>query len=104
MYINHAEFVLLSRTGRGPYCTRAGPELFGLPAPPLEPERPGRLFRKRGRSGLLLRRLTPSGLSHGLGPRDGRSTRAARTLDHPGREYFEMEFVVGFPADEDNLL
>jgi hypothetical protein len=48
--------------------------------------------------------LTPSGLSHGLGARDGRSTRAARTLDHPGREYFEMEFVVGFPADEDNLL
>jgi hypothetical protein len=104
MYINHAEFVLLSRTGRGPHCTRAGPQLFGLPASPLEPGRRGRLFRNRGRGGLLLRGFSPSGLRQGLGARDGRPARVAHTLDHPGAEYFEMEFVVGFSVDEDNLL
>jgi hypothetical protein len=104
MYINLAEFVLLSRTGRGPYCTRAGPQPFGLPAPALEPARLGWLSRKRGRSGLLLWRSSRSGLRHGLGPRDGRPARPARTLEYAEREYFELEFAVGFPADEDSLL
>lgn len=104
MNINHAEYLLLTRTGRGPYCTRAGPQPFGLPEPPLEPERTGRLFRKRGRSGLLLRRTTRVGLRHGLGPGHGRSTRAARTLEDADREYFELEFAVGFPADDETLL
>jgi hypothetical protein len=79
MYINHAEFVLLSRTGRGPFCTRAGPQPFGLAAPPLEPRRPRRLFRKRGRSALPVRR-------------------------GGGKEYFELEFAVGFPVEDETLL
>jgi hypothetical protein len=104
MNINHAEFLLLTRTGRGPYCTRAGPQPFGLPEPPLVPERTGRLFRKRGRSGLLVRGTTRDGLRHGLGPRHGRSAGPARTLPDADREYLELEFVVGFSADDETSL
>jgi hypothetical protein len=104
MNINHAEFLLLTRTGRGPFCTRAGPQPFGLPEATLLPERSGRLFRKRGRSGLLLRRGSGNGLRHGLGPGNGPSARVARTDQYAGREYFELEFAVGFPAEDEPLL
>jgi hypothetical protein len=104
MNINHAEFLLLSRTGRGPHCTRAGPQPFGLPEPPVPPGRTERLFRKRGRSGLTLRRGSGDGLRHGLGPRDAQPARPARTLEHADREYLELEFAVGFPADDETLL
>jgi hypothetical protein len=104
MNLNQAEFLLLSRTGRGPYSTRAGPQPFGLPEPPLPPRRPRRRFRKRGRSGLILRRGAGNGLRHGLGSRADRSPRVSRALDYADQEYLELEFAVGFPAEEDTLL
>src|SRR6185437_2554941 len=100
----HVEFLLLARTGRGPHTTRAGPQPFGLPERPLGPVRSERPVRKRRRGGLLLRRGTRKGLRHGLGPRDGRSARVARTLDYADPEYFELEFAVGFPAEEETRL
>ncbi len=110
MYLNQAEFLLLARTGRGPYSTRAGPQPFGLPEPPLMPrrwERPVRKRRRGGlilrRGGLLLRRSAGTGLRHGRGPRADRSPRISRTLDYADHEYFEMEFAVGFPAEEETL-
>lgn len=104
MNINRAEFLLLARTGRGPYSTRAGPQPFGMPEPPLPPRRQGRLFGKRGGSGLILRRGAGKGLRHGLGPRADRSPRISHTLDYADPEYFELEFAVGFPAEEETLL
>jgi hypothetical protein len=104
MNLNQAEFLLLARTGRGPYSTRAGPQPFGMREPPRRPRRPGRLFGKRGGSGLILRRGTGKGLRHGLGPRADRSPRISRTLDYADQEYFELEFAVGFPAEEESLL
>lgn len=101
MNLNRDEFLLLSRTGRDTYSTRAGPgpdEVFeaGLTA---------RRIRRRARSGLTLR---SDGLGrrlrHVLGPRSGRSARVSRTLEHADPEYFEMEFAVGFPAEEETLL
>ena len=104
MFVNQAEFLLLARTGRGPYSTRAGPQPFGIPEPPLPPRRPGRLFRKRGRSGLILRRGAGKGLRHGLGPWPDRSGRISGAPDYADQEYFELEFAVGFPAEEETLL
>jgi hypothetical protein len=102
MNLNRDEFLLLSRTGRGPYSTRAGPgpdERFeaGLTA--------RRLRRRRARSGLSLRSGGGRGLRHVLGPRSDRSMRASRTIGVIDDEtYFEMEFAVGFPAEEETLL
>ena len=100
MNLNRDEFLLLSRTGRsGPYSPRAGPgpdERFvaGLT---------GRQLRRRSRSALTLagagRRLR-----HVLGPRSGGSARLSRTVDYRDDEYFELEFAVGFPAEEETLL
>ncbi len=104
MNLNEAEFLLLARTGRGPYSTRAGPQPFGLPEPPRLPRPRRRLLGKLGRSGLGLRRGTGSGLRHGLGPRADRSPRISRGLDYADHEYFELEFAVGFPAEEETLL
>ena len=104
MNLNQAEFLLLARTGRGPYSTRAGPQPFGLPDPPLEPRRRERPVRKRRRGGLLLRRGGGRSLRHGLGARGRRSARVARTPDYADREYLELEFAVGFPAEEESLL
>jgi hypothetical protein len=104
MNLNQAEFLLLARTGRGSYLTRAGPQPFGLPDPPLEPRRRERPVRKRRRSGVLLRRGVGKGLSHGLGPRADRSPRISRAPDYADQEYFELEFAVGFPAEEESLL
>jgi hypothetical protein len=101
MNLNRDEFLLLSRTGRDTYSTRAGPgpdELFeaGLTT---------RRIRRRARSGLTLR---SDGLGrrlrHVLGPRSGRSARASRTLEYGDQEYLELEFAVGFPAEEETLL
>lgn len=105
MNLNRDEFLLLSRTGRGPgpYSTRAGPgpdEVFeaGLTA---------RRIRRRPRSGLTLRKDgLGRGLRHVLGPRGargGRSERASRTLEPIDHEYLELEFAVGFPAEGDTL-
>ncbi len=90
-------FLLLSRTGRGPYSTRAGPR----PDARFEAERDGRWFRRRGRTGLSLRRGKGRGLEHVLGPRSGRPSRTAGSID--GQSYLELEFAVGFPAEEDTL-
>ena len=101
MNLNRDEFLLLARTGRDISSTRAGPgpdEVFeaGLTA---------RRIRRRARSGLTLR---SDGLGrrlrHALGPRVGRSARVSRTGDYGDQEYFELEFVVGFPAEEETLL
>ncbi len=94
-------FLLLSRTGRGPYSTRAGPQPYELPrceAEALTAERPFgmRAFR-------LLRRATQRG-RRGGGSGTGLSTRAVRTLEYRGEEYFELEFAVGFPAEEETRL
>jgi hypothetical protein len=103
MNMNQAEFLLLARTGRGPYSTRAGPQRFGLPEPPLPAQRPGRRFRGRGRSGLILRRGAGSDPRHGVGPRADRSPRVSRTPEYADLQYLELEFAVGFPAEEETL-
>jgi hypothetical protein len=101
MNLNRDEFLLLSRTGRGPYSTRAGPQPFGVPEFDPEVWTSSRLFRKR--TGLLPRRGSGKRLRHGLGPRSGRSPRLSRTPTYADQEYFELEFAVGFPAEEETL-
>lgn len=100
MNLNRDEFLLLSRTGRGLHSTRAGPV----------PERPegtpkGRLFRWRRTSGLSLAGGRTAGSRHVLGPRMRGSQRPSR---RPGSldewTYHELEFLVGFPAEEETLL
>lgn len=99
MNLNRDEFLLLSRTGRGPHSTRAGPS----------PERPdgalkGRGFHERKTSALSLAASTTSGLRHVLGPRSRGSQRPSRTQGHlDERTYHELEFLVGFPAEEETL-
>lgn len=107
MNLNQAEFLLLARTGRGPYSTRAGPQPFGMPEPPLPAgrrERPVKRLRTRARSGLILRRHAGKGLRHGLGPGTDRSPRISQARDYVDQEYLELEFAVGFPAEEESLL
>jgi hypothetical protein len=100
MHLNRDEFLLLSRTGRGPYSTRAGPG----PDERFEAGLTARRLRRRARSGLTLRR-DGLGLRHVLGSRSGRSARVSRAVPHLDEEtYFEMEFAVGFPAEEESLL
>jgi hypothetical protein len=102
MNLNRDEFLLLSRTGRGPYSTRAGPR----PDERLEfeAERSCKLLRWRSRSGLTLRSGDGQGLRHMLGPRSGRSAGASRTVGRIDEDaYFEMEFAVGFPVEEETL-
>jgi hypothetical protein len=105
MNLNRDEFLLLSRTGRGTYSTRAGPgpdEVFE--AGRTQAGLTGRRIRRRARSGLTLR---SDGMGRGLrdvlGPRGGRSARASHTLEYIDHEYLELEFAVGFPADGDTL-
>jgi hypothetical protein len=101
MNLNREEFLLLAHTGRGPHLTRAGPG----PDERFDAEATGRRFRKRGRGGLTLRRGRRSGLRHVLGSRGGRSPRVSRAVGHVDEQtYFEMEFAVGFPAEEETLL
>ncbi|MFZ1994224.1 MAG: hypothetical protein WAU75_08950 [Solirubrobacteraceae bacterium] len=104
MNLNRDEFLLLSRTGRGPYSTRAGPQPFGLPEFDPDASASSRRFGKRGRTGLRLLRGAGSRLRHVLGPRSGRSPRVSRALEYGDEEYFEMEFAVGFPAEEETVL
>jgi hypothetical protein len=104
MYINRDEFLLLSRTGRGTYSTRAGPR----PDERFEAGITPRRFGRRARSGLTLRSGSGRGLRHVLGSRSGRRigpTRPSRSVGSADEEtYFEMEFAVGFPAEEDSVL
>jgi hypothetical protein len=98
MYLNRDEFLLLSRTGRGPHSTRAGPP----------PERTGttarRLFRKRRTSALSLAGGAPGGLRHVLGPRMRGSQRPSFRRGYLDEQaYHELEFLVGFPAEEETL-
>src|SRR5262249_22876119 len=100
MHLNRDEFLLLSRTGRGPYSTRAGPG----PDERLEAGLTPQHLRRRVRGGLTLTRAG-LGLRHVLGPRSGRSVRPSRTVGPIDEDtYFEMEFAVGFPAEEETLL
>ncbi len=101
MYLNRDEFLLLSRTGRGTYSTRAGPG----PDERFEARVMPRRLRRRARSGLTLRSGSGRGLRHVLGPRSGRASRASRSAGSADQEtYFELEFAVGFPAEEDSVL
>ena len=100
MNLNRDEFLLLSRTGRGSYSTRAGPS----PDERFEAGLTGRRLRRRARSGLSLRSGTGRGLRHVLGPRSGRSARVSRTPGSTDEAYFEMEFAVGFPVEEETFL
>jgi hypothetical protein len=99
MNLNRDEFLLLSRTGRGPYSTRAGPD----PDERFEAGLTPRRLRRRARSGLI-RKSRVLGLRHVLGPRSGPSARVPRTREYGDEEYFEMEFAVGFPAEEETVL
>jgi hypothetical protein len=101
MNLNRDEFLLLSRTGRSTYSTRAGPGPGPGADERFEAGLTGRWFRRRSRSGLTLQRGDGRGLRHVLGPRSGRSTRVSRTLGYADETYFEMEFAVGFPAEEE---
>lgn len=100
MNLNRDEFLLLSRTGRGPHSTRAGPS----------PDRPEgtsgrRLFRRRKTSALTVARDATSGSRHVLGPRMRGSQRPSRMRGYVDeRAYHELEFLVGFPAEEESLL
>jgi hypothetical protein len=100
MNLNRDEFLLLSRTGRGPYSTRAGPG----PDERFEAALTARRLRRRSRSGLGLLSGKGRGLRHVLGPRAGRVNRVSRSMAQTDDTYFEMEFVVGFPAEEESLL
>ena len=102
MNLNRDEFLLLSRTGRGPHSTRAGPRTSGWD----QPRTSRRLFRKRARSVLSLRSGTnASEASNVLGPGGGGSTRPSRTLrSFDEQAYHELEFLVGFPVEEETLL
>src|ERR1700749_1339281 len=99
MNLNRDEFLLLSRTGRGSYSTRAGPG----PDERFEAGLTPRRLRRRARSGLSVAGYG-RGLRHVLGPRAGRSPRLSRTPEHLDQEYFELECAVGFPAEEESLL
>jgi hypothetical protein len=95
MNLNRDEFLLLSRTGRGPHSTRAGPsfEPTGITSK--------RLFRKSRASALSLAGRTPWRVRHVLGPRMRGSGRPTRLNE---QAYHELEFLVGFPAEEETLL
>jgi hypothetical protein len=100
MNLNRDEFLLLSRTGRsGGYSTRAGPG----PDERFEAGLTARRLRRRPRSGLSVAGYG-SRLRHVLGPRSGRSARVSRTLEYVDAEYIDLEFAVGFPAEEETLL
>jgi hypothetical protein len=103
MYFNRDEFLLLSYSGRGLHSTRAGPRPFGLPEFDSEVWAPRRASRRAGRAGLRLRRGARGGLRHGLGWRIRRPVSPPRRHAYPGEEYFELEFAVGFPAEEESL-
>lgn len=99
MNLNRDEFLLLSRTGRGLHSTRAGPA-----SGESERGRWARLPGARASSAVSLRRGTAQRLRHVLGPRPGRSAGPSRRLDRLDEEtYFELEFAVGFPAEEETL-
>ena len=102
MNLNRDEFLLLSRTGRGPHSTRAGPG----PDERFEAEAQRRCrCAVAPRSGLTLRSGAGRGLRHVLGPRSGRSAGTSRTAGRIDEDaYFEMEFAVGFPVEEETLL
>src|ERR1700749_4839043 len=100
MNLNRDEFLLLSRTGRGSYSTRAGPG----PDERYEAGLTTRRLRRRPRSGLVLWPGKGRGLRHVLGPRSRGSTRPSHTLERVDQEYLELEFAVGFPAEEQSLL
>ncbi len=101
MNINNPEFLLLARTGRGSFSTRAGPRPFELPE--YQPEREARVQTPVGRSGLSLRRRRGRGrgLRHVLGGGGSGPARTARSLRYADPEYFEMEFAVGFAVEEE---
>jgi hypothetical protein len=100
MNLNRDEFLLLAHTGRGPHSTRAGPR----PSERFEARTGGRWFRSRARGGLTLRRAGRSALRPGFGPPGGGSPRVSRTIGRLDEQtYFEMEFAVGFPAEEETL-
>jgi hypothetical protein len=101
MYLNRDEFLLLSRTGRSTYSTRAGPGLDERFEAGVTPRR----LRRHARSGLTLRSGSWRGLRQVLGARSGRGIRPTRAVGSTDEEtYFEMEFAVGFPAEEDSVL
>jgi hypothetical protein len=95
MYLNRDEFLLLSRTGRGPYSTRAGPG----PDERFEAGITSRRSRRRARSGLTLHSGSGRVLRHVLGPRSGRRIPSRSVGSSDEETYFEMEFEVGFPAE-----
>ncbi|HEY2320063.1 MAG TPA: hypothetical protein VGH67_17280 [Solirubrobacteraceae bacterium] len=100
MNLNRDEFLLLSRTGRGPQSTRAGP----VPEP-VEGSGGRRLFRRRKTSALSPAAGTTAGARHALGPRMRGPQRPSRTPGSPDeRTYHELEFLVGFPVEEETLL
>jgi hypothetical protein len=108
MYLNSAELLLLSRGGRVPPVSRAGPRYRDWLAPDererLQVARSWglRSFRRR-RSARLREALG------GLGGGGGRGTREpARAPSFPGyadrESYVELEFAVGFAAEEEQWL
>ncbi|MFL5863800.1 MAG: hypothetical protein ACJ780_24010 [Solirubrobacteraceae bacterium] len=100
MNLNRDEFLLLSRTGRGPHSTRAGPPIAERSKHGVT----GRLFRKRARSSLLAQPSSVPAPRHVTGPRASGSAGPPRTVRYlDERSYHELEFLVGFPAEEETL-
>ena len=101
MNLNRDEFLLLSRTGRGPHSTRAGPPITERSKRGVT----GRLFRKRARSGRLAQAKAAAPPRRVPGPPVGGSARPSRSVGSlEERSYHELEFLVGFPAEEETLL
>ena len=96
MNLNRDEFLLLSRTGRGPHSTRAGPgpdEVFeaGLDRSPHPSPRSQRTDPPQAT-------VWDGGCATCSAPAAGARARASRTLEPIDHEYLELEFAVGFPA------
>jgi len=87
MQHNRDDFTLLMRAGRTPHEMRAGPSGTLRPARVPSAARPerGRVARAAAGLAALL------------------SGRAARRRCLDRREYLELEFAVGFGAEEDQL-
>jgi hypothetical protein len=107
MLLNRDELLLLSRSGRVPPATRAGPR----PRIPPPAALPGRDSPASPRSGRAVRGLSLAGVRRALHRSDRRGPVAPVGPARPRcpltqgyadpASYLELEFAVGFVAEEE---